>query len=386
MNPGSFYSPDCDVAEIVRIVAAATDAHEHAGALLLLAESEQAKVSALQRAFDEASLHLAGAIFPALVEGATFRLGGCCAIPRAEMPATVLLDRLPANADDAAACIVDAVEPLIGAGKATLFLIFDAMVGNIASILDGVYLRLADRVVYAGVNAGSETFRPVPCLFDGQRIVEGGVLCLVVPGSSGAVLDHGYIAPRTMITATGTDGNRIMTIDWRPAFDVYQQQVRALYDVSLTTENFYRYATHFPFGLLLANDEVIVRIPVALEADGSLFCIGEVPANAMLTLLRAPERNSTATVDRVSGLLDRVFGGAAGRDLLTFYCAGRRAHLGEDAIDELGLLRDRTGARRLVGALSLGEIGSLSGWGYPLFHNGAMVCCPVDGQWIANES
>jgi len=35
---------------------------------------------------------------------------------------------------------------------------------------------------------------------------------------------------------------------------------------------------HFPFGIIRANHEVLVRIPVALEEDGSLFCVGEVPA------------------------------------------------------------------------------------------------------------
>ena len=62
--------------------------------------------------------------------------------------------------------------------KPSLFLIFDAMVPNIASVVDGIYLALANRVEYAGVNAGSETFQPMPCLFDGERVVGNGLLGL----------------------------------------------------------------------------------------------------------------------------------------------------------------------------------------------------------------
>jgi hypothetical protein len=124
-----------------------------------------------------------------------------------------------------------------------------------------------------------------------------------------------------------------------------------------------RYATHFPFGMLLADREVIVRIPVALESGGSLFCIGEVPASSIFALLRAPELEAVRSVGRIAKRLGQNFGGAAGRDLLTFYCAGRRAHLGAEAVEELGELVRETRARRLVGALSLGEIGSVSAWG-----------------------
>ena len=67
---------------------------------------------------------------------------------------------------------------MLGASEdeATLFCIFDALVFNIATHLDAWYLALADRVHYAGVNAGSERFVPINCLFDNERSIAGGVL------------------------------------------------------------------------------------------------------------------------------------------------------------------------------------------------------------------
>lgn len=59
--------------------------------------------------------------------------------------------------------------------------------------------------------------------------------------------------------------------------------------------------------------------------------------------------------------------------MLGFYCAGRRMHLGEAAEQELASLAQQTG-ERIVGALSLGEIGSLEQGAYPHFHNGTLVC------------
>ncbi len=347
------------------------------GVLALLPEREQGHLGNLREVCAEQGLRLAGAIFPEIIAGSGFHDSGALLLPFREMPAMALVADLPGDAEHAAACIAEAVEPAIGDRRVTLFMIFDAMVPSIGSILDALYLRLADRVAYAGVNAGSETFQPMPCLFDDKAVIGGGVLCLLLPGGEGVAIEHGYVAPNEVITATSTRGNRIINIDWRPAFEVYREQVRGLYATELTRDNFYQYAIHFPFGILLANNDLIVRIPVALESDGSLFCVGEVPENSVLSLLRSPQVDSARSVELTVSRLQALFGGVSDDDLLTFYCAGRRLHLGRGAaVGELEMLATATGAKQLFGALSLGEIGSLSAWGYPMFHNAALVCRP----------
>jgi hypothetical protein len=123
---------------------------------------------------------------------------------------------------------------------------------------------------------------------------------------------------------------------------------------------------------------ILVRIPVALESDGSLFCVGEVPANAVLTLLAAPTVDTARTAETLLAELGSIGAPVAGADLLLFYCAGRRLHLGiEAACEELAELRRRSGVERVAGALSLGEIGSAAERDYPLFHNAALVV----GRW-----
>ena len=66
-------------------------------------------------------------------------------------------------------------------------------------------------------------------------------------------------------------------------------------------------------------------------------------------------------------------------ELLLFYCAGRRLHLGlEAATGELHQFNQLTQASPIAGALSLGEIGSSLQWGYPLFHNATLVATRWD--------
>lgn len=348
------------------------------GIVALVPEAEKEYLPVLQAACRERGLALVGAIFPALVADRAFITQGAWLLGLARMPPHFLLASVNAGAGDGVARIVGEIQAGLatlapGNAKPTLFMIFDSMVPNIASLLDGVYLELANRVEYAGVNAGSETFQPMPCLFDAERVVGDGVLGLLLPGEVAPVLEHGFDQPERAMTATSTEGNRIAMIDWRPAFDVYQEIIRSEYGIALTRENFYQYAVHFPFGILRANGDVVVRIPVALTDDGALYCVGEVPENTMLVLLKAPAAGASGCIEQLGRRLGLS---GAGSELLTFYCAGRRMHLGAEAEHELAMLQAATGAGTIAGALSLGEIGSTTRFGYPMFHNATLVCAP----------
>lgn len=369
-----------DTESIAQALRELSVAQPGAGLLALLPEGEKDKLPLLQSACRANGVALAGGIFPALIDGAAFITEGAWLLPFASMPPCFLIEDVnagkPSGVDKIVGAVQDGLQHCSADGqKPTLFLIFDGLVPNIASLLDGVYLALANRVEYAGVNAGSETFQPMPCLFDAQRLIGNGVLGLLLPGDAATVLEHGFVQPERAMAASSTEGNRIASIDWRPAFEVYQEVIKAEYGIDLTAANFYEHGVHFPFGILRANGEVIVRVPVAMADDGSLFCIGEVPENAMLVLLKSPAAGANTCLERLAARLDF---GAAGptRKLLVFYCAGRRMHLGRDAATELARLRDEAGVSGMAGALSLGEIGSTTRGGYPMFHNATLVCRP----------
>jgi hypothetical protein len=348
------------------------------GVCALLPESVKDSVTVLQAACARSGVPLVGGIFPALLKDGEFLTEGVWLLCFPEMPYFALHDNLPTASKDVEQ-LTERIATEIRAHidhtpNVTLFMLFDAMVPNIATLLDQLYLQLANRVHYAGANAGSETFQPMPCLFDGKHIVQNGVLLMLLKSHRGAILEHGYRAPAHTVYATSTTGNCIAQIDWRPAFEVYQELVRAQYHVEITAENFYQLAVHFPFGIVRANHHVVVRIPVALHEDGSLFCVGEVPANSMLTLLEAPAVDSTETLRVLIDGMTALNGDPAASELLLFYCAGRRLHLGmEAATTELRDFSARTKAAQIAGAVSLGEIGGSTLQGYPLFQNATLV-------------
>ena len=369
-------------AELRDFLAESRAAHPGFGVLAMLPEGEKERVPVLQKACGGLGIPLFGTVFPALVKDDAFVSNGLWLLCFDKMPKAWLYADIPlapaeneAFVERIAADFSEFLDASPDGEDVTLLMFFDALLPNIGTMLEGLYARLADRVNYLGSNPGSETFMPMPCLFDGAGSVNDGLLALMLPGHRGGILEHGYNVPEKIIHATSTDGNCIANIDWKPAFDVYREFVQSQYGVEVTQGNFYSNAVHFPFGILLANHTVLVRIPVVLRDDGSLLCIGQVPPNSVLTLLRAPEINSAHTVEAIHRGLAGLDPDLAGRDMLLFFCAGRHLHLGDAAAaHELAHFKTVTGARSVAGARSLGEIGpSTLGGGYPLFHNATLV-------------
>ena len=232
------YLPNLDERSIDEQLAAWQTDHPKMGVFVLLPEAEREAVPRIQQACARSKVPVVGAVFPALTEGGAFRTQGAWLLRFDEMPFTALYPDLPREPEEISA-VLDAIaadiKPHLGESRdMTLFMLFDAMVPNIGTLLDELYLRIANQVRYMGANAGSETFKPMPCLFDGSRIIQNGVLAMLLKPHHGAVLEHGYAAPTQMLTATSTEGNRILQIDWRPAFEVYQEMARAQYGVEIT--------------------------------------------------------------------------------------------------------------------------------------------------------
>lgn len=366
-----------DEISILAVVSAWGSESPKSAVLAFVAENDRDSIPMLQEHCRKAGLQLIGAVFPELLNGENFFRQGAWLLHLNESCPYRIIDKLsslPPGERNSVEKIAGMLSECESENRqASLLVIFDALVPTVETWMSAFYERLGRKVHYIGANAGSETFQPTPCLFDTDNIYQDAVLVACMPNLPGGTLAHGYKQPDNMLVATASHGNRIDTIDWRPAFDVYSELVQREYGAQITPENFYQYGVHFPFGIIRASSEVLVRIPVSLAENGALYCIGEVPKNTILTILRAD--SSESPVNDLASALSNTDCEFA----LVFYCAGRRMHDPNRATTELHSLVENTGLP-LIGVLSLGEIGSSSRDGYPLFQNATIVCSPWSRQ------
>ncbi|HHD62849.1 MAG TPA: histidine kinase [Desulfobulbaceae bacterium] len=339
--------------------------------LALVAEQDKESIRLLQKLCAVNEVTLYGAMFPGLIENGHIIERGMCLLPLPEATRGYLSDPL-----DSEHAVEHLVAWLNGQEKAddrkkkreTLFLIFDAMVSNVGTILEHMYGELGDQYAYAGVNAGSNTLTPQPCLVENDQFAGGRVLALLLPISDGGILEHGYCELDENVLAAASDGNLIRTINWRPALSEYRKLVQKHFGIEITRDNFYDYAVHYPFGILRANGELLVRIPTEFTSEGGIYCIGEVPPNSILQVLDAP---AESLLDGAQRLADSIRALRWTKTLI-FYCTARFMHLGDQgSANELEVLEKVTGPCH--GALSLGEIGTTGKDQYPLFHNATIV-------------
>lgn len=347
------------------------------GVLALVAEADVGQVAALQLTARRLGMPLIGGVFPELIVEGVFQRSGVLLIHLPTLRQYRLLtdvtpDRHHAQAVSELSGLVDQALPDGGA----LFMLFDGLYQHTATLLDDLYAELGDACHYAGASAGSETFQPMPCLFDADRFVTNGLLAIALPRHPGAVLVHQYSVADDVLVVGASAGNRITRINGRPAFEQYAEWIARHHGTSVTRDNFYSMGVHYPFALVRAHGDVLVRVPVDVDDEGALFCTGEVPEGALLSIAKAIEPGDMAAVTALVEQRQRLGGG----NELFFYCAGRRLHLGVDAAEqELRCLHDRLGGASVLGVLTLGEVGCRTSRGYPLFHNATIVCLPMGG-------
>jgi len=351
----------------------------HGGAFVLISEKNSSSIPEIQEIFQKYNLSLIGSVFPLVIYEASFKEGAVCVFYK-QMPEYFISSEFNLNeltARNIEKGIQNFCSPILNQldkedKPGSLFLIFDCILPFIASAVNQIFMTLEDRVSYMGINAGSETFQSIPCIFNREKIYKNAIAGILFPESLTPILEHGYKIPDSIIAATSTDKNQIISIDWKPAFEVYKTMIEKHYGINISQDNFYNYAVHYPFGIILADGEVIVRIPVSIDDKGSLYCVGEVPENSIMTLLISPDEASHHTVNSLKNRLEE-----SSEDLMFFYCAGRKMHLGENkALSEIAMLADSRKNKVLFGALTLGEIGSLRNGGIPVFHNATIICVP----------
>ena len=344
--------------------------------LVLLAEADKEAVTLIQRAAATTGVELAGAVFPAVIaNGHILPRGAVFALMPGDTQLAIFRDDelTPTIFGQAVAELAGEDEP--GPLPTLLFLV-DVTVPDVARLLDAAFLALGDAVRYVGLSAGSESFVRIPCIFDGERLVSGAALVAVLRDDVTSALAHGYLPLQEAHVASSSDDNTIRTIDWKPAFEFYRTFVREQLGVTLTAGNFYREASHFPLGLMLANGDILVRLPVSVGPEGSVECAGAVPSQSLLVVLRGPEPGDAQTMTQLAkGKARGVHTGAP----LFFMCAGRYQHLGPLAEGEIRQAQQTMGVP-VLGATTLGEIGCLRADTYPHFHNGTLVLLDWNAQ------
>lgn len=245
----------------------------------------------------------------------------------------------------------------------TILILVDGMSSKNELFLRELFNVHGKSVNYVGGGAGSLSFKQMPCIFDNHGFYSDTTLIIPLKQEMNLSVKHGWKSLHGPLVATKTKKNVIKELNWDIAFDIYQTYVNADLnnEEEITKDNFFDYSKRYPFGIHKEGYENIVRDPIAVDDEGGLICVGEVPQNAILYLLKGEKEQlinavKMATLESLKGTHRGV------KYILMIDCISRSIFLENqfstelDAVNEI--LSSDNSDNEVFGFLSLGEISS----------------------------
>lgn len=310
-----------------------------------------------------------GGLFPALVHGKRMLEKGTIVIG---LPFEVQVNAIDGLSDphkDFDALMEDLLPSVDDCP--TLCVFVDGFSKRIGDFIEGLFNTSGLEINYIGGGAGSLSMQSKPCLFTNKGVLQDSAVIAGLSRHSGIGVSHGWKSIQGPFKVTESDLNRIISLEWQPAFDVYQQIVSAHSGKSLDGDNFYDLASAYPFGITKLMAERVVRDPILVDEQGALVCTVEVPEGSFVDVLHGDHASLVEAAGIALTQAKEDFGSMdyAGLTLLVD-CISRALFLDEGFEEELRVVHDEH--IPMVGVCSLGEIAN-SGLDYLEFYNKTCV-------------
>lgn len=304
-----------------------------------------------------------GGIFPEIIaNGQNLKRGSlvCALSIRAEVH---LIEHLSSSEYDHFPVVAD-LETRIPAGS-TLVTLVDGLSKRITAVLENIYDVFGGRYHYLGGGAGSLSFIQKPCLMSNHGLIMdcAQITALSAPVSLG--IEHGWHKFAGPFFVTGAYDNIITTINYRPAFEIYRQVVEEDSGQRFEDNNFFDLAKAYPFGLDRVSGVIVVRDPL-MHKGNALVCVGEVPINHIIYILKGDVENLLEASQRCVQMAQTDTSPCFA---LLFDCISRTLFLQERFAEEIANIYQALPPEvPLIGALSLGEIADAGNTGLELFN------------------
>ncbi|MBK1733783.1 histidine kinase [Halorhodospira abdelmalekii] len=254
-------------------------------------------------------------------------------------------------------------------GETTLLVFVDGLSSRISALVEGLFVNFGLENNFIGGGAGSLSFQKKPCIFTNDGLFADVALLVRLPLRSSIGVTHGWQPVSDPLKVTGARGNVITTLDWEPAFTVYQRLVKAHSGVEVRAEDFFAVAKSYPFGMTKLGAEVVVRDPLMVENESDLVCVGEVPEGSFVRLLNGTPETLIEAAEKARQIALPESVGSSFGCCLFIDCISRVLFLGERIADELYAVGSEY---PVCGAFTLGEIAN-SGDAFLEFYNKTSV-------------
>ncbi len=256
----------------------------------------------------------------------------------------------------------------------SFLMFYDALINNIEPFIDCLFGCLDHHISIIGGGAGNLDFIQKPCVFTNEGVLSDVVQLVSLKSTLVTGATHGWQTLQGPFLVSESEKQTVMSLNYSPAFNVYKEAIESTSEHIFHDDNFFDIAKNFPLGIEDLNNQLVVRDPI-LTHDGYIQCVGSIPVNSMVYLLKGSIDTLIASAKQAAITATKKVDDDFSTTMV-FDCISRVLYMEDDYSQELDLIAEQCSGQALIGVLSLGEIANNQSGAIKLLNKSTVI-----GSW-----
>ena len=250
----------------------------------------------------------------------------------------------------------------------------DALAGHADRMVEELTVATRGEYRFFGGGAGDDGLFKKTYVFAGTRAVTDAVVGMEILSRRplGIGVSHGWVPASEPYRVTEARASRVVGLNGMPAADVVEAHAQAT-GQDLDRASPLPFFLHNIIGIRSAGDYRL-RVPLAINADGSIDCAADVPEGSIVHLMKTSEDSAVLAASQATKAALDALGGLRPKAALVFDCVATRLRLGRAFGNELKACADLLQPAGFVGCNTYGQIARAEGQ-FGGFHNCTAVVC-----------
>lgn len=261
--------------------------------------------------------------------------------------------------------VADAVKAQAGGDLKTFIMLPDVLNGNGAETVRGVLESLGEHFPVVGGASGDDFQFKKTYQYLNDKVYSDSVVGLGLTGDFkiGIGVKHGWIPVGAPMKVTKSKGGVLYEVNGMPAIKVYEDYFGVEEASVLKTETLAKLAITYPLGIKVEDsEELLIRDPLSVDANGSITCAAEIPEGSDIRLMIGSIEEAVKVAKMAAkNALDQLEG-ATPKAIIIFNCIARNKLFGSRSGEEIAAIQEVLGRDvPLIGFYTYGEQAPMNG-------------------------
>jgi hypothetical protein len=252
----------------------------------------------------------------------------------------------------------------------------DALAGYADDLIESLNLLTAGTYMLFGGGAGDDAqFTRTHVFYDTEAVPDAAIALEILSNKPlGIGVSHGWTSASAPMRVTEADGMRLISLNAAPAVEVFQEHAAAT-GQTFDLDNPIAFFLHNIIGIDTGSGYKL-RVPLAVNADGSVTCAADIPSGATVHIMGATGASSAEAAESATLSALQQLNGHQPKVALFFDCVATRLRMGQEFGLEMDALKKVLGATKYAGCNTYGQIARAERQ-FSGFHNCTAVVCVI---------